>query len=131
MVDQPHQMKKREAASPGRGGITIRKLDLHRVEVPLKKAIKHASHARTVSENLVVRVELETGHAGYGEGVPRSYVTGETIDSTFQTLGKSDWAQTIGKPADFAAVVARLERLSFPEIDDDQRGMAGNAARCA
>lgn len=114
-----------------RGGSAIRRLTLFRVEVPLKKPIKHASHARTLSENLVVRVELESGHAGYGEGVPRPYVTGETVDSTFEALGKTDWARTIGKPADFAAVVSTLERLSLPEIDDDPRGMAGNAARCA
>ena len=40
--------------------------------VPLKKEIKHASHSRTESENLVVRVELANGQAGYGEGVPRA-----------------------------------------------------------
>lgn len=119
------------AAGHARGGLAIRRLTLFRVEVPLKKPIKHASHARTLSENLVVRVELESGHAGYGEGVPRPYVTGETVDSTFKALGTTDWARAIGKPADFAEVVSQLERLSLPEIDDDPRGMAGNAARCA
>jgi len=131
LVENSSPTTKPGAIAPTRGGIAIRRLTLFRVEVPLKKPIKHASHARTLSENLVVRVELESGHAGYGEGVPRPYVTGETIDSTFTALGRTDWAREIGKPADFAGVVSKLEHLSLPEIDDDPRGMAGNAARCA
>ena len=106
-------------------------MELFRIDVPLKKPIKHASHERTSSENLVVRIELTTGQSGYGEGVPRSYVTGETIETTFKALESSDWARTIGKPSSFAEVVERVERLSLPEIEDDPRGMAGNAARCA
>src|SRR5947209_109268 len=58
-----------------------RSIDLHHVRVPLKKPIKHASFERADSDNLVVRVTLADGTQGFGEGVPRSYVTGETIDS--------------------------------------------------
>ncbi|AMV39453.1 dipeptide epimerase [Planctomyces sp. SH-PL62] len=112
-------------------GVSIRRLTLYRVEVPLKKPVKHASHERTTSENLVVRVELDDGATGFGEGVPRSYVTGETIETTFQALEKCEWPRAIGRPGSFAEVVATLERLSLPEIDDDPRGMRGNAARCA
>lgn len=112
-------------------GASIRRLTLYRVEVPLKKPVKHASHERTTSENLVVRVELDDGATGFGEGVPRSYVTGETIETTFQALEKCEWPRAIGRPGSFAEVVATLGRLSLPEIDDDPRGMRGNAARCA
>jgi muconate cycloisomerase len=110
---------------------SVRCLTLHRVAVPLKKPVKHASHERTVSENLVVRVELDDGSAGYGEGVPRDYVTGETIETTFDALAKADWPRAIGRPESFAEVVKTLESLSLAEIDDDPRGMRGNAARCA
>ncbi len=131
MADRSTKASELGAAGPGGGGVAIRKLELFRIDVPLKKPIKHASHERSSSENLVVRVELTTGRSGYGEGVPRSYVTGETIETTFKALERSDWAEAIGKPSSFAEVVARVERLSLPEIDDDPRGMAGNAARCA
>ena len=67
-------------STSGRSSTQIRRITLFRVAVPLKKEIKHASHSRTESENLVVRVELEGGQVGYGEGVPRPYVTGETVD---------------------------------------------------
>ncbi|MGO9598440.1 MAG: dipeptide epimerase [Isosphaeraceae bacterium] len=117
--------------SVGRSALRIRRIALFRVAVPLKKEITHASHSRTESENLVVRVELASGQVGHGEGVPRSYVTGETIESAFAALQAHDWARIIGIPQDFAEVVHRLETLSLPEIDADPRGMAANAARCA
>ena len=117
--------------SPVRLTTRIKRIELFRVRVPLKREIKHASHSRTESENLVVRVELANGQAGYGEGVPRSYVTGETIESTFAMLARHDWARMIGHPRDFAEVVRCLESLTVPEIEADSRGMAGNAARCA
>lgn len=109
----------------------IRQLLLHHVAVPLKKPIRHASHERTDSDSLVVRVRLDDGTEGYGEGVPRSYVTGETIDTTFTSLASFDAAQQLGNPTDFADVVRRLEGLTLPETAGDPRGMFGNAARCA
>lgn len=109
----------------------IASLKLFRVAVPLKKVVRHASFERSASENLVVRVELAGGPVGYGEGVPRPYVTGETVESTFGVLAAHDWARRIGQPANFRQVVERLEALRLPETEADPRGMAGNAARCA
>jgi L-Ala-D/L-Glu epimerase len=111
--------------------MSIRALKLFKVAVPLKKVIRHASYERSVSENLVVRVTLSDGFVGHGEGVPRSYVTGETLESTFAALESQDWSRVIGRPSSFAEVVERLAGLTLPEIESDPRGMAGNAARCA
>jgi L-Ala-D/L-Glu epimerase len=111
--------------------MSIAALKLYRVAVPLKRVVKHASFERSVSENLVVRLTLTDGHVGYGEGVPRPYVTGETVESTFGVLSAHDWAREIGRPDDFSQVVDRLESLRLTETESDPRGMAGNAARCA
>jgi muconate cycloisomerase len=97
----------------------------------LKKVVKHASFERSVSENLVARVELSDGSVGHGEGVPRSYVTGETVETAFALLSAHDWSMQIGRPADYGEVVRRLEALRIPENEADPRGMDGNAARCA
>ncbi|QEH33990.1 L-Ala-D/L-Glu epimerase [Aquisphaera giovannonii] len=118
-------------ADPARPGLRIRRITLLRLAVPLKREIKHASHARSVSENLVVRVELAGGIVGHGEGVPRDYVTGETIESTFASLAPHDWARIVGSPADFAEAVRVIGSIRLPENEADPRGMAGNAARCA
>lgn len=106
-------------------------LDLYHVRVPLKKPIKHASFERTHSDNLVVRARLGDGIEGYGEGVPRPYVTGETIESTFASLAGLDLPSLLGNPSTWPDAVRALERLALPETDADPRGMAGNAARCA
>jgi muconate cycloisomerase len=111
--------------------MTISSLKLFRVAVPLKKVVRHASFERSVSENLVARVTLDDGTVGYGEGVPRPYVTGETLETAFATLEARDWARAVGGPADFPQLVGRLETLTIPENEADPRGMAGNAARCA
>ncbi|WP_169976586.1 dipeptide epimerase [Tautonia rosea] len=99
--------------------------------LPLKKAIKHASYERTVSDSLIVRVTLEDGTVGFGEGVPRSYVTGETIETTFDALETGEVAQQVGSPSDFVDAVARIASIRLPSIENDPRGMFGNAARCA
>jgi muconate cycloisomerase len=125
------QIEPRHAGRLISGSARIRRITLFRVAVPLKKEIKHASHSRTDSENLIVRVELSGGEVGHGEGVPRPYVTGETVDSAFAMLRPHDWPSMVGQPRDFAELVRRVEALSLPEIDNDPRGMAGNAARCA
>src|SRR4051812_34020981 len=120
------------AARPTPNGKTgvmgVRSIDLYHVAVPLKMKIRHASHERVTSDNLVVRVTLDDGQVGYGEGVPRVYVTGETIATTFDTLGALDVARHFGRPRDYAEVVRRLEALEIPETEADPRGKTGNAA---
>ena len=109
----------------------VRSIELFHVAVPLKAKIRHASHERTESDSLVVRATLDTGQVGYGEGVPRSYVTGETIETAFRALAGFDAARAVGKPSDFGDAVHRIAAILLPEIACDPRGMFGNAARCA
>jgi muconate cycloisomerase len=111
--------------------MSLRSITLHHVAVPLRKPIRHASHERSASDNLVVRAELDDGTTGYGEGVPRSYVTGETIATTFMALPRFDAAAALGSPATFEEAVGRIAAFQLPETANDPRGMDGNAARCA
>jgi L-alanine-DL-glutamate epimerase-like enolase superfamily enzyme len=110
---------------------SARSLDLYHVSVPLRKPIRHASFARTSSDNLVVRVTLGDGAVGFGEGIPREYVTGETIQSTFACLENLNLPDLLGGSTDLASLVSRLETFDLPETRSDPRGMAGNSARCA
>ncbi|MFO0937065.1 MAG: enolase C-terminal domain-like protein [Gemmataceae bacterium] len=107
----------------------IVELAVHQVRIPLKKAIKHASHSRTETDNLVVRCALSNGNVGYGEGVPRDYVTGETVDSSIDVLKRSDLSAQLTPCSDYAQAIAVAERLTVSA--GDERGIAGNAARCA
>ncbi len=101
------------------------------VRIPLKKPIRHASHSRIETDNIVVRCVLEDGSVGHGEGVPREYVTGETIDSALRLLQGSDLPAQMEEVADFGQAVALAERLRLAPIAGDERGCQGNGARCA
>src|SRR5439155_22194480 len=73
----------------------VKELTARHVRIPLRKPIKHASHSRTETDNVLVRCVLDDGTAGFGEGVPREYVTGGSIDSTLELLSHSDLADQL------------------------------------
>ncbi len=110
--------------------MSLRKLELFHISIPLKTRVKHASHDRIESDNLAVRVTLDDGVEGYGEGVPRPYVTGETVESTFASLATFNFGRYFSGVDSFEDVVQRLDALELPETAADPRGMIGNAARC-
>ncbi|HEY4178864.1 MAG TPA: enolase C-terminal domain-like protein [Kofleriaceae bacterium] len=61
-------------------------LAARRIQIPIG-AFEHSSRSRSSTDNIVCAITLEDGTVGYGEGVPRDYVTGETIESAWATLG--------------------------------------------
>src|SRR5690606_32384281 len=109
----------------------IVRLTAYRARVRLKRAIKHASHARKSNETLLVRAEMESGEIGWGEGLPRTYVTGETIESCFETLKRVDWGRFPLSGENLEELVRRLRGFSWPRAGQDQRTAFGNSVRCA
>lgn len=100
--------------------------------IPLRKTVRHASHTRAANDTLVVRCRLGDGTEGFGEGLPRSYVTGETIDTAFETLRRINWAEAFGGDwTSLADAVARLDEFRVPLPPAGVRDCFGNAARCA
>ena len=109
----------------------VKEIIVWQVRIPLKKPIQHAAHTRTETDNIVIRVTLDDGIEGYGEGVPREYVTGETIDSALALLKDSDLAAQLDDCRDYAWAIGMAERLHLAPIAGDERGCMGNGARCA
>jgi L-Ala-D/L-Glu epimerase len=109
----------------------VAELTAFHVRIPLRRAVRHASHSRTFSDNVIVRCVLADGAEGWGEGVPREYVTGETAESAISLLRGTDLANQLTPCGDFGRVVQLLEGLRLPPIASDDRGIRGNAARCA
>ena len=64
----------------------ITSLELFTFPVPFKVVFRHASAKRDRAENVIVLVRSDCGRVGYGEGCPRSYVTGETVASAIDFL---------------------------------------------
>jgi muconate cycloisomerase len=101
------------------------------VRIPLKKQIKHASHTRTETDNVIVRVRLNDKSVGWGEGVPREYVTGESADTAIDLLKSSDLKSQLGECRDYAGALRIVEAMKPVAVPGDTRGVQGNAARCA
>lgn len=59
----------------------ITRLAVFSFPIPFKTVFRHASASRSSAENLIVAVHSDYGRVGYGEGCPRHYVTGETVES--------------------------------------------------
>ncbi len=59
----------------------IARITLWPLAIPMKIKFAHATHARQVADPVVVSVELANGIVGWGETLPRPYVTGETVSS--------------------------------------------------
>ena len=106
-------------------------LEARHVRIPLRRKVTHASHTRTETDNVVVRCVLSDGSVGFGEGVPRDYVTGETVDSCLDLLKRSDLAQQLSPCEDFPSAVHLAEKLKLVPTPGDDRLIQGNAARCA
>ncbi|MGD9855695.1 MAG: dipeptide epimerase [Planctomycetaceae bacterium] len=108
------------------------------VRIPLKRTVKHASHTRDSNDTLLVRCELDDGTAGWGEGLPRPYVTGETIDTAWAQLQATDFAAQLS--ARLTSLSSTLENLdafklaglsSLNPQPSTARDCFGNAVRCA
>jgi muconate cycloisomerase len=109
----------------------VRQLQAFHVRIPLRRAIRHASHARTETDNLVVRCTLDDGTVGFGEGVPRDYVTGETIAASLALLQASNLPGQLGDATDLDQAIEIARSLTLVPTPGDDRRIHGNAARCA
>lgn len=63
------------------------KIDIYAADIPFKVHFGHAAKHRTASESIFVRIETEDGISGFGESLPRQYVTGENQASVVSQLG--------------------------------------------
>ncbi|MAT15784.1 MAG: dipeptide epimerase [Planctomyces sp.] len=116
----------------------IHKLTAYEVRIPLKKEIRHASYARKFNDTILVRCELEDGTVGWGEGLPRHYVTGETIETVWQQWRCSSLKDQLRHEwAHWKSLIVLLQgfQLSRPDIIESpataDRDCFGNSLRCA
>jgi len=64
----------------------VTELRLFAVDLPFKVTVRHAAAARTSSESLFLRARLDNGAEGWGESLPRAYVSGESREQAFALL---------------------------------------------
>ena len=61
--------------------VKIRDLQARLLDIPFRLRFKHHAADRSRTQTLLVRTRTLTGQVGFGEGCPREYVTGETLES--------------------------------------------------
>jgi muconate cycloisomerase len=67
--------------------VRIDKVIIHQVRLPFSFDFSHSLRKRSYVNNIIVEIIAQQGEIiGYGEGAPRSYVTGESIESTVQSI---------------------------------------------
>ena len=106
------------------------------LRIPFVEGFSHSSSARLHSDAIVVRVTADDGTAGYGEGLPRPYVTGETTESCIGHMVGHLWPAV--SRVDFADLVPGPDPIqtlepveaSLPVVEPDGV-IAWNAARAA
>jgi len=108
-------------------------LRLYELDLPFRRPFRHAASARQTSDSLFLLAETDDGHVGYGEALPRPYVTGETRAGAFDLLEARVLPHLVGLRFDaFADVYRFLVRCDGKAprawVDGD---IAQSAAWCA
>ncbi len=75
----------------------VARFELLAVDLPLRKPFKHAAAERWTSESVFLKCVTESGAVGFGEALPREYVTGETRDRSFALLREAILPRLVGR----------------------------------
>ena len=75
----------------------VKTFQLHALDIPFKRPFKHAAASRQTSSSIFLQCSTDSGVTGFGESLPRSYVTGESRDETFELLATTVLPKLIGK----------------------------------
>ena len=95
------------AAPHGGPLMRVARIEARLVELPFRFSFGHALAARSSTTNVIVAVTFDDGAVGYGEGVPREYVTGETPESALARVVDEYAPALIGRDLPTASVARR------------------------
>ena len=83
------------------------------------RRLEHAAASRAKAEAIVVRLQMADGSAGWGETLPRDYVTGETLETVPDDIERIFWPKL---------AECDPEGAGLPVLDGER---PVTAARCA
>lgn len=111
----------------------IETVTIHRLAIPFHQAFRHASQNRDESDAVILRVRDSAGNSGYGEALPRPYVTGETTALMIAHLRERLVPQIFAEPWQLGWLAFdRLAALHGEWTRSETNGVrAWNAAFCA
>lgn len=68
--------------------LNVKDIHFSELKIPFVRTFSHGSAQRNQTETVIVQITDASGLTGFGEGCPRSYVTGESIETAFGFLKK-------------------------------------------
>lgn len=86
----------RPAAAPSPGPARVALVEIMPLSIPFHRAFDHAKMSRSQSDAVVVRLTGSDGLRGYGEALPRPYVTGEDVAATVTMLRTTFAPEVLG-----------------------------------
>lgn len=112
--------------------MTITGAIVYALSIPFQTPFSHHLSSRRHSDSIVVRVDSDAGVSGYGEGLPRPYVTGETREAAVEYIRRTLIPRITGTALEAIATRDIIDGVGnlMPETDA-VNGVVWNAARCA
>ena len=117
------------------GPSRIGSLEVFPLRIPFNRAFVHSKTSRSTSDSVVVRLTGSDGLKGYGEGLPREYVTGEDVAGVVEALKDRIGPEVVR--LEFGSGVGAVEQIkSFVEewterLSTGTDVVAWNATMCA
>lgn len=126
---------KQKTRSKAAQSLRVDGLTIYRLRIPFHQAFSHALHSREESDAVIVKITGSDSASGYGEALPRAYVTGETTDSMIARV-RDVLAPKIFQESFFPGwqTMEQLQALqpAWTRNEDSKNGVsAWNAAFCA
>ena len=122
-------------ASRGKGKSKIASLEAIPLHIPFTRAFVHSKTGRATSDSVIVRLTGSDGLRGYGEGLPRAYVTGEDLSGVVGML-KDRLGPEVSK-WDFESGMEGIEQITSllgvcaESLNTDADAVTWNATLCA
>jgi L-Ala-D/L-Glu epimerase / N-acetyl-D-glutamate racemase len=96
----------------------IQRLKAYLIKWPFTLAVSHSLANNTATANILIEVEDREGLKGYGEGVPRSYVTGEEVPQSLDALEQQLAPLAVGREIQPAQALGFVESAAPPGLVD-------------
>jgi len=108
--------------------VPVHRVTIYHLAIGLRRRVDHFAAQRSISEPIVVAVEIAGGVIGYGETLPRSYVTGESDQSAIDVI-RDELAPRLleFRPQSFGEALEAIDALPLV----NRKGECATAARAA
>jgi muconate cycloisomerase len=105
----PRAKQRTRTRAPARKSRSVQSITLYQLGIPFHRSFRHALQSREESDAVIIKITGSDGLVGFGESLPRSYVTGETTETMVARI-HDDLASKVFQEA-FAPGWETLEQL--------------------